>query len=120
MKHAEIEVVMLRQMPDAGDECLIERAIVGPFGEHFVDRREVDHGGPVACPGYRQALPSFRPAPGHREVREDKCDELRLGELTGSGVVAGLSVILLIRTWLHEKPERSSPESPIISYKTMS
>src|SRR5271165_6292012 len=39
MKDAEIEVVLLRQMPHAGDECLIERAIVGPFGEHFVDLR---------------------------------------------------------------------------------
>src|SRR5271166_3667721 len=87
--------------PDAGDECLIERAIVGPFCKHLVDGRVVDHGGPVACLGYRQALPlhtrveypqdqiedaviaqfAFRPAPGHREVREDKCDELRLGEL---------------------------------------
>ena len=101
MQDAEIEVVLLRQMPHAGDECLIERAIVGPFGEHLVDGRVVDHGGPVACLGHRQALPlhtrvehpqdqiedaviaqfAFRPAPGHREVREDKCDELRLGEL---------------------------------------
>src|SRR5208337_4332624 len=101
MQNAEIEVVLLCQMPDAGDECLIERAIVGPFCKHLVDGRVVDHGGPVACLGYRQALPlhtrveypqdqiedaviaqfAFRPAPGHREVREDKCDELRLGEL---------------------------------------
>jgi hypothetical protein len=76
-----------------------------PSSDHlaneFVDCRVVDHGSSVACPGYRQALPlhprveepqdqiedaviaqfAFRPAPGHREVREDKCDELRLGEL---------------------------------------
>ena len=38
MKDTEIEVVLLRQMPDAGDECLIERAIVGPFGEQFVSK----------------------------------------------------------------------------------
>ena len=85
MKDAEIEVMMLRQMSHTGDECLIERAIVRPFGEHFVDCRVVDHGGPVARPRYRQALPlharveqpkdqiedavvaqfAFRPAPGH-------------------------------------------------------
>jgi hypothetical protein len=57
MKDAEIEVVLLPQMPHAGDERLIERAIVGPLGEHFVDCRVVDHGGPVACPRHRQALP---------------------------------------------------------------
>ena len=28
MQDAEIEVVLLRQMPHAGDECLIERSIV--------------------------------------------------------------------------------------------
>jgi hypothetical protein len=46
----EIEVVMLRQMPDAGDEGLIKRAIAGPFGKHCVDCRVVDHGGSAACP----------------------------------------------------------------------
>src|SRR5271157_4121899 len=39
MQNAEIEVVLLCQMPDAGDECLIERAIVGPFCKHLVDGR---------------------------------------------------------------------------------
>ena len=37
---------------------------------------------------------------------------------TGIGVVAGLFVILLIRTWLHEKPERASLENPISQYNT--
>jgi hypothetical protein len=32
--------------------------------------------------------------------------------------VAGLFVILLMRKWLHEKPERSSPEGPITPCKT--
>src|SRR4051812_14687957 len=54
---SEIEVVLLCQMPHAGDEGLIERAIVGPFGKHLVDCRVMDHGGPVAGPGHRQALP---------------------------------------------------------------
>ena len=104
MKDAEIKAVLLRQMPHAGDEGLIERAIVGPPGEHLVDRRVVDHGGPVASQGDWQALPlhtrvehpldqiedaviaefAFRPALGHREVREDKCGELRLRELHGN------------------------------------
>ena len=96
MQDAEIEAVLLRQMPHAGDERLIERPIVGPFREHLVDCRVVDQGGSVARSGYRHALPlhtriedpqdqiedaviaqfALRPAHGHREVREDKCDEL--------------------------------------------
>ena len=114
-----IAVALLRQIPHAGDECLIERAIVGPFCKHLVDGRVVDQGGPVARIGYRQALPlhtrvedpqdqiedaviaqfAFRPAPGHREVREDKCDELWLGELNRDRrCKAGLSDIWLTRT----------------------
>jgi len=109
MQDAEIEVILLRQMPYAGDERLIERAIIGLFGDHFVDGHVVDCGGPVACLGYRQALPlhtriehpqdqvedavitqfAFRPAFGHREVREDKCDELRLGELNRNRCCGG-------------------------------
>ena len=102
MQDAEIEVALLRQIPHAGDECLIERAIVGPFCKHLVDGRVMDRQAvPSPASGCRQALPlhtrvedpqdqiedaviaqfAFRPAPGHREVREDKCDELWLGEL---------------------------------------
>ena len=100
----EIEVVVLRQMPHAGDERLIERAIVSPFREHFVDCRVVDQGSPVGRSGYWHALPlhtsiedpqdqiedtviaqlAFRPAHGHREVWEDKCYKLRTGELHGN------------------------------------
>ena len=57
MQDAEIEVALLRQIPHAGDECLIERAIVGPFCKHLVDGRVVDQGGPVTRIGYRHALP---------------------------------------------------------------
>src|ERR1700691_5524094 len=92
MQDVEIKLVMLRQMPHAGDERLLERAIVSPFREHLVDRRVVDQGGPVAGSGHWQALPlhtriedpqdqiedamiaqfAFRPAHRHRQVREDK------------------------------------------------
>jgi hypothetical protein len=138
MKNAEIEMVLLRQMPHAGDECLIERAVVRPFGERFVDCRVVDHGGPVACSGYRQAFLlhtrvdypqdqiedaviaqfAFRPRLGVE--RCGKINALNSGaeSCTGIGVVVGLSVTLVIRQWLHEKPERPSPENPIITYNT--
>ena len=91
-------------MPHAGDERLLERAVVSPFREHLEDGRVVDQGGPVGLSGYWHALPlhtriedpqdqientmiaqfTFRPAAGHRKVREDKCDELRPGELHGN------------------------------------
>src|SRR5208283_1233435 len=132
MKDAEIEVVLLRQMPHAGDECLIERAIVRPFGEHFVDCRVVDHGGPVACSGYRQALPLHacvehpqdevedamiaeftpRPPPGHRQVRKDKCDELWLGELNGNRRRRWTFGHIAHRKWLDDKHELLTSESP--------
>jgi hypothetical protein len=50
-------VVLLRQMPHAGGERLIERAIVSPFREHLVDGRVVDQGGPAGRSGHRHALP---------------------------------------------------------------
>src|SRR5271167_1211200 len=57
MQDFEIKVVLLRQMPHAGDERLVERAIVSPFREHLIDGRVVDEGGPVARSGYWHALP---------------------------------------------------------------
>src|SRR3981189_1990103 len=99
MQDAEIKLVMLCQMPHACDERLLERAVVSPFREHLVDGRVVDQGGPGGRPGYWHALAlhtriedpqdqiayaiiaqfTFRPAAGHRKVREDKCDEIRPG-----------------------------------------
>jgi hypothetical protein len=104
MKDAEIKLVMLCPMPHAGDGRLLERAVVSPFREHLVDGRVVDQGGPVGRPGYWHGLPlhtriedpqdqieyamiaqfTFRPAAGHRQVRKDKCDELRPRELHGN------------------------------------
>jgi hypothetical protein len=57
MKDAEIKLMMLCQMPHAGDERLLKRAVVSPFREHLVDGRVVDQGDPVGRPGYRHALP---------------------------------------------------------------
>ncbi len=104
VQDVEIKLAMLRQMPHAGDERLLERAVVSPFREHLEDGRVVDQGGPVGRSGYWHALPlhtriedpqdqienamiaqfTFRPTAGHRKVREDKCDELRPGELHGN------------------------------------
>jgi hypothetical protein len=36
MQDVEIKLAMLRQMPHAGDERLLERAIVSPLREHLI------------------------------------------------------------------------------------
>src|SRR5277367_3070587 len=92
----------------------------------------------IGCPGHRQALPlhacveypqdkvedamiaefALRSAPGRREVREDKCDELRLGELNGNQRRSWAFCHIAHRKWVDVKPERSSPESLTIAYNT--
>src|SRR6202795_1528199 len=57
MQDVEIKLAMLHQMPHAGDERLLERAIISPFREHLIDGRVVDQGGPVSRSGYWHALP---------------------------------------------------------------
>ena len=138
VQDAEIKVVLLRQMPHGGDDGLIERAIIGPSGEYFVDGRVMDHGGPVTGTRHCQAFPlhtciehpenqiknaviaefAFRPAPGHREVREDECDELRLGELNRNWRCDRAFYHLADPDMLHEKSARLSPEDPITLYTT--
>ena len=100
----------------------------------------MDSSFPVACPGHRQALPLHacvehpqdevedamiaefapRPTPGHGKVREDECDELRLGELNGNRRRCWTFCHIAHRKWLDEKHERRTPKGPIIPYDTMS
>jgi hypothetical protein len=61
---------------------------------------------------------ALRSAPERREVREDKCDELRLGELNGNRRCSWAFYHIAHRKWVGEKPERSSPESLTIVYNT--
>src|SRR5437016_3642158 len=42
MQHAQIELVVLRQMPHAGDEGMLKGAVVRPSGEDFVDGGVMD------------------------------------------------------------------------------
>ena len=101
MEHADVEVLLGRQMPHTGEERLPERPIIGPFGKDFVDGRVVDGRLALGIVRYGQALPlhpcvedpqdevkdpviaqfALWPPLGHREVRQDKCGELRFGEL---------------------------------------
>src|ERR1700745_971337 len=100
MEHSKIELFLDREMPHTGYKRLPEGPVICPFGKHFVDSRIVDGRLTLGVLGYRQALPlhpcvehpedeikdamiaefALRPTFGHREVRQDKCVELRFGE----------------------------------------
>jgi hypothetical protein len=93
---------------------------------------------PISCPGHRRAVPlhacveypqdkvedamiakfALRSTPGRRQVRGDKCGELRLGELNGNRRRSRAFCHIAHRKWVDEKPERSSPESLIAAYNT--
>src|SRR6266702_4263004 len=101
MEHAEIELLLDREMPHTGHKRLPERSIIRPFGKDFVDGRVVNGRLALGVVWYGQALPlhpciehpqdevkdaiiaqfALRSPLGHREVRQDKCLELRFGEL---------------------------------------
>jgi hypothetical protein len=61
---------------------------------------------------------ALRSTPGRRQVRGDKCGELRLGELNGNRRRSWAFCHIAHRKWVDEKPERSSPESLIVAYST--
>src|SRR4029434_2924886 len=88
-------------MRHTGHKRLPERAIIRPFGKDFVDGRVVNGRLALGVVWDAQALPlhprlthpqnevedaviaqfALRSPLGHREVREEKCLELRFGEL---------------------------------------
>src|ERR1700676_2835125 len=100
----------------------------------------MDAGPAIAIPGHWQALPlhariehsqdevedamiaelAHRPPPGHRQVREDKCDELRLGELNGNRRRRWSFGHIAHRKRLDEKKERPPTEGQITPWNTMS
>src|SRR5215467_15051909 len=104
MEYAQVEVFLARKMPHTRHKRLPERAVIRPFGKDFVDSGVVDGRFAVGVLWYGQALPlhprvehpedevkdpiiaqfALRSALGHREVRQDKCGELRFGELDGN------------------------------------
>jgi hypothetical protein len=57
MEHAEIELLLDREMPHTGDERLPERAIICPFGKDFVDGRVVNGRLALGVVRHGQALP---------------------------------------------------------------
>jgi hypothetical protein len=105
MEYTYIELLLVREMGYTGDERLLERPIIGPFGKGSVDIGVVNVR--LASGTFRdgQALPlhprihhpqnevkeamiaDFAPrtALGQREVREDKCGELGFRQLHRDG-----------------------------------
>jgi hypothetical protein len=105
MEDTDIELLLVREMGYTGDERLLERPIIGPFGKGSVDVGVVNVR--LARGTFRdgQALPlhpgrehpqnevkeamiaEFAPrtALGHREVREDKFGKLGFRQLHRDG-----------------------------------
>jgi len=89
MEHAEIELLLDREMPHTGHKRLPERSVIGPFGKDFVDGRVVNGRLALRVVWNGQALPlhpgikhpqnevedaviaqfALRSPLGHREVR---------------------------------------------------
>ena len=101
MQHAEIELLLGREMPHTGHKRLPQRPIIGPFGKDFVDGRIVNGRLALGVLRHGQRLPlhsgvkhpqdevedaviaqfALGTALGHGEVRQDKCGELGFGQL---------------------------------------
>jgi hypothetical protein len=59
MEHAEIKMLLVRQMPHTGHKRLLERPVIGPFGKGSVDVGVVDFGLASGVFGNGQALPAL-------------------------------------------------------------
>ncbi len=57
MEHADIELLLDREMPHTGHKRLPERAIISPFGKDFVDGRVVNSRLALRVVWNGQALP---------------------------------------------------------------
>src|SRR4029453_15639045 len=104
MQHTQVEVFLRGKIRHAGDKRLPERPIIGPSSKDFGDGRIVNGRFPMRVFLFGQPLPlhtriqdpqdemqdtmiayfALRSPLGHGEVREEKCRELRRGELDGN------------------------------------
>src|SRR5262245_35497049 len=101
MEHAEVELLLDREMPYTRYNCLTQQSIIGSSTKDFVHGRIVNSRCPMSVCRHGQALRlhagvehtqneikdaviaqfALGTALRHREVRQDKCLELRFGEL---------------------------------------
>ena len=69
MEHADIELLLYREMPHTGHKRLPERPIIGPFGKDFVDGRVVDGRLALGVLRHGQTLP-LHPGVEHPQDEE--------------------------------------------------
>jgi len=53
VQHAEVELLVVRQVLHTGDEGVLQRPVIRPLGEDFVDRGIVDFRAAVVIFGHR-------------------------------------------------------------------
>jgi hypothetical protein len=68
MQHAEIELLLGREMPHTGHKRLPQRPIIGPFGKNFVDGRVMDDRVTLGVCRHGQTLPLH---PGVEEPQDE-------------------------------------------------
>ena len=88
MEHAEIELLLNREMPHTGHKRLPERAIIRPSGKDFVDGRVVDGRVALRVVWNGQALP-LHPGVEHPqdEVKDAMIAQFALWTAPGHGEV---------------------------------
>ena len=88
MEHAEVEVLLCRQMPYTGHKRVPQRPIIGPFGKDFVDGRIVNGRLALGVVRHGQSLP-LHPSVKHPqdEVKDPVIAQFALGTALGHGEV---------------------------------
>lgn len=106
MEHAEIELLLTREMPHTGHKRLPERAIIRPFGKDFVDGRVVNGRFAVGVVWYGQALP-LHPRVEHPEdeVKDSVIAQFALWSALGGAAGKAANLVGC------ESPRRQLPDS---------
>jgi hypothetical protein len=109
MEHAEIELLLDREMPHTGHKRLPERSIIRPFGKNFVDGRIVNGRLALGVVWNGQALPlhpriqhpqnenetSPQQAAGYQNPKLEPSKQLHLDILTMQFLIRLFTALLL-------------------------
>ena len=106
MQHAEIKLLLNREMPHTGHERLPERAIIRPFGKDFVDGRVVNGRLALGVVRHGQALP-LHPGVEHPqdEVKDAIIAQFALWPALGGAAGKAANLVGC------ESPRRQLPDS---------
>ena len=106
MEHAEIELLLGREMPHTGHERLPERPIIGPSGKDFVDSRIVNGRLALGVVRHGQTLP-LHPGVEHpqNEVKDSVIAQFALGTTLGGAAGKAANLVGC------ESPRRQLPDS---------